>query len=1620
MKRWIFCALSILFTLAVCFRPSETVGSEEKAASLEKNIKNEFRVLDISERTYDGGSAIAIILSAPLDPTLRHDDHIRISDSENLLTSVWVLSDDGRTLYYPNVSPETSYSVTVLETLTAAAGESLNQRVSQTVTTRALHPVISFASEGFLLPPKMTKGLPVVTINIPSIFIEFFRLNDSALVHFVNWSNTGGSKGYYSLKQVKDTYGEFVYSGKFDLTPPPNKRVIRYIDVENVEALQEPGIYMAVMREPGEYDYDYKCTYFVVTDIALHARVYKDQSLIFASSLKTGKPIPKTQLTFYNNKGNIVKKSVTDEFGKFEYKGRLSSDIYFIKAKYENYVGILPLRIPALDISNFDLGKRVSQLREIYTYSPRDLYRPGETVIVSALLRNYDGNPVEALPIKAHLYRPDGRDVKSFTWHAKDLGESKINYYQTRFDLPKDAQTGQWHLKLYDNPSAKTPTNTFSFHVEEFLPERMKLTLTSNQEFLTPEEKFYIDVAGQYLYGAPAAGNDASAQITVKAKRELFDDLKGFEFGDIQDESYSDYWQEEDIKLNNQGIGVFGIESRWKKVSSPLAIRSIISLYESGGRPVTRSITRQMWPAESLIGIRPLFDDHTTDEGPIKFEIVKRGQDGQLIAQKGLSAELTREDRDYFWEYSESEGWQYRYTEKNYQYLTDIIDLKEGQPTPYALHLERGRYVLSVKDIQTGLTSSIRFYVGSYWWGKDETAAAHPDKVLLQLDKASYRVGDIIDLTVTAPHAGEGFVLVESDKPLWTKKIQASPEGVSVKIPIPVWWDSHDIYISAVVFRPADAEEKITPNRAVGLVYLPLDRTERKLNISVDAPEKVAPEGPMTVKVKLDQQVDTPVFVTLAAVDVGILSITDFETPDPYTWFFEQRRYEVDSYDIYSKVIEFMEGDVATLRYGGDADLTGGKRPDSKVELVSLFHSPVIFDKNKEAEITFDLPDFNGKLRLMAVAFDQTRFGSTESEVTVRAPIVTQLSTPRFVSPGDQTEFALDVHNLSGAEKNIDIVLTATEPLTIENGITHLTLADQEKTTLRFPVNADNLFSPSQIRLSLVSENISISRNWQIGTRPGYPALARKVRSVLKEDKRFSLDKTVASDMIPETVSAHLKISPVLSLDLNNAMKGLIQYPYGCLEQTSSRAYPLLYATEERIQKFHMVDIGYEERIKRLENAIERLASMQLASGGFGLWNKNSAEEAWLTAFVSDLLLTSRDMGLNVPNQMLEDALRRLEDYLQNGGPMPDYGFDIQGGQLQFSVRCYAAYVLAKLKKAPLGTLRILYDNHQKEAGSCLPLTHLGIALKAMGDNKRSTEAIRKAMKLKRTDVDYWGDYGSDIRDMALTIALLIDHGIDKPDGFGTLMLALEDALRNRQWLSTQEKYAIFRAGLSLDAINDKSITGRLSIGDKTSDIDIKGAFLTSLTAKDIENGVVFESQMTDMVFISAVISGYTVDPPQKDDSQIAVFRDLYDINGNLVTDRHFNVGDLYLVHIGIKTDRWIPDALVVDLTPAGFELENLNLKHGFKLDDIKIKGDKDIWRLKGEAYILHEEYRDDRYTAAVRLNDYQPTHLFYLVRVVSPGNFFSPPVLVESMYKPEIRGISATPERTIIINKAD
>jgi uncharacterized protein YfaS (alpha-2-macroglobulin family) len=1653
-----------------------------------------FSFAECKARMTEDSPSLALVFSEPLDRSVSLDKLVTVTDlgrtdggaekSEEkagsaqpgkdaaaggkIVSGGWYLDDNPRVAVFSGVQPQRKYHIRYAAGIKAESGAKLTQGGDCEVAVEEMPPSFFFASKGTVLPAKQNGGLPVVTINVPEVDVQFLRVEPAQLPRFVekvlgvrntkpqdeegdsaNTPDEGeGEYDYdyrygasnnklkgrvfnWDLERLREV-AKSVYLGRFPTDDKQNRRHVTFLPVETIKELQEPGIYVAVMSQPGRFREDYQVTYFYVSDIGVHLHRFNKQTEFFATSLTSGKALAGIEIEVLDANAKSLAKASTDGDGRATIAG-LPESAHLLLARHGKEMSVLALHEPGLDLSEFDIGGYLPREAKLFVYSGRDLYRPGEKFEVSMLARNPDGRIASSVPVQARLKRPDGRVVQTEMWQPN----SKIpGYFQKTMNLPLDAQTGRWMLELRADPGARAADTVWSFQVEEFLPERMKLDLSNGRAALSPGDAFDVAVRGDYLYGAPAAGNRLLGSVAVeRATNPLAKQWPGFIFGDFADDSLKAHQEIPETALDDKGMAAVSVPVAIDSPHSPVNVRASFSLLESGGRPVVRSIERVFWPAKAMIAVRPAFDRNVTNEESLaQFELIRVDPKGNFAPLKEAAIKLFREDRVYYWRFDDQKGWHSGYTEA--EELVESGKLALPKRSPLALGVKWGTYRLEVADPETGQTLRYRFYAG--WNAQDaEEIGNRPDRVQIRLEGVPAKPGSNVKATLVPPHDGEALVLVEGDGVLWSKRVAVSTSGTTVSIPVDAKWNRSDLYISAVVFRPGSQGDRVTPARAVGLAYLPLQRADRKLAVQVTAPDKVLPEKRTMVKVKVEGAAGKLATVTLSAVDVGILNITRYKTPDPFDFFFGKHRYAPELLDLYGKLIEKMDGTRGKLKWGGDAGMRDTRSMPKKVKLVDLFSGPVQLDAKGEAQIPLDIPDFNGTLRLMAVASTPDNYGSTDREMTVAAPIVAELSMPRFIAPGDAATIALDVTNLSGAPQDITLKLEAADPVKIRDGERTLSLNDKQRSILRFPVEATDAYGLGRIRLKLTGSGakpVSIVREMALQVQPPV-SVERDVRRVrIAPDGSFKLEAAMVERFFKASSSVSVTLSNKPPLNVKSLVKGLLDYPYGCVEQTTSAAYPHVFIDEAAAKAYGLAPKTREERARFIEGAIARIASMQGAQGGFTLWG-GGAYEGWLTPYVSGFLADARAEGFNVPDDMMKRAqdwmLQRLQNAPNSFPSVPasvqpdkdghyrqqDYDL-LRNGHQRFAELAHIGYMLARDQKAPLATLRVLHDQFRDRAKSPLPLVHLAAALEMMGDTARAKVALDDAMKQpygidQRYGWEWLGDYGSEVRDLALSYAIMVRHKLDHPRR-ENLLIDLADKLGNRGYASTQERLALFLAARAAGGASNVEWSSVVKQGDASETIASKATELRSFDAAAVARGIQIDNKSGEALFAEIEASGYPVKPPAPKADVVELTRDWFEADGKPWNGRPLKTGDMLIVRVTAKAKRPLEQGLIVDHVPAGFEIENLNISQGPQAGDFMI-GNVNVAQAMEDPRIRHREFRDDRFVVAAELRD--TLHVFYMLRVVTPGRYVVPAPFAEDMYRPELRGIGTQPQPVTVVD---
>ncbi|MWN31218.1 alpha-2-macroglobulin family protein [Gilliamella sp. Pra-s60] len=1616
---------------------------------VEKYHNKALTVIDSSEVILDGSSTLVITFSVPLNPNLKFSNLLRLVDRQSgNVDGAWELSDNGLELRHRYLEPNRDLELTIDKMLAGINGSNLASVYQTHIKTQDRKPMVGFASSGYLLPSKSMSGLPVVTLNVDKVDVNFFRIKPEKLSDFI--ADYGFAKQLSSWESKNfQQVADLVYTSRFDLNPKRNSQETVLLNLSSISPLQQEGAYFAVMSKAGSYDYSNPASLFFVSNIGVSVRDYNDGYLtIMTHALDDGKPLSGIDVSVLcdkgvrdSNKGCRTISTKTDENGYADVM--LPDDMKYVllTASDGKQMSLVDLEHGALNLSEYNLTGSPFYQKQLFAFGSRDLYRPKETVYFNALLRDANGKPLPAQPIVVDVMSPDNLVVDNFT--VKENADSS-GLYQWKYVIPASAATGKWAFRF--NLGDVSYRYAY-FNVEEFLPERMGMEITTvSNNPIQFDKRINFDVKGWYLYGAPASGNSLEGNIYLR-KMDSIPELADYKIGDVTDKNIARQLDNVETTLDKNGSVQVAVDtSNWGKLSSPVNVVLQASLLDSGGRPVTRYASQAIWPSVQMPAVRALFSQSpyydwstdryekspTVDKGDnAEFEVAYVDVEGNKLATKDLKARIVRERRNYYWSWSSDSGWSQEYNSSEFVVQEQPLSIAENGTAKVSYQTnDYGFYRIEVVDTKSSVISSMRFRSGYNWEDNTNgTNSVRPDQVKLSLDKTAYAVGDTAKIHVQAPVAGSGYISLETnDGILWKKDITVDDNGLDVDIPIEDW-ERHDVYINAMIIRPSTDAAVQTIKRAIGLLYLPIDTSDRQLNVNIEAPKKTEPEKTIPIKIKLDKksiQQDRKVTVLVSAVDSGVLNITNFVTPDPYSAFLGRKRYNIDIYDVYGKLIE-GKGRNVNMSFGGDAMLeasAGGKKPSNDVNIVAQQLQTIKLNDDGEGVVDLALPDFNGELRIMAQAWDDTRFGKAEQTMLVASPVVVELSTPRFLSGGDQADLALDLNNLTEKTQTMQIDVS-TDGLVHQDSAkaTTLTIDSKQRQIIQVPIMADYGYGQGSVTINVKGilledgSEYQIKRSWNIGVRPAYAATTRYYAVAINGGESWSLPEGSLVDMIDNTVDGKLIVSNQPPLNIAQYIKELFAYPYGCLEQTVSGLMPSLYANQEQLSALGIKTESDAKRREKVQLGISRILSMQRNNGSFGLWSNDSAEEYWLTVYATDFLLQAKERGYNVNNGALDAAISRINQYVYDANAFNSLQNYYDNSQVsdytKFATKAYALVVLAKQNKITVSVRNEINRMYQQitegniKVFSPLPVAQLALSAKLAGFDNIYDSLMPQVFTTSYDKRYSWlGEYGSAIRDNALVLSLLIENGLNA-DKQADYLIHLSDLLNDTRYFSTQELNALFMAGWSLDQ-HKSSQKFDVVINQQANNVN--SALSRSLIFDDLAHGLTISNpENAQPIYVKFTVSGYgkRSPAPTSDNNELTIKRTYYDLKGNKIQPNHMKVGDLMVVLLEVNAHKeTVHDALIVDFLPAGLELENQNLTNS----SVSLQAIPELANLlkdEDSNDVKYQEFRDDRYVAAVDINHYVSngtyrTRVAYLARAVTAGNYMIPYPYVESMYRPD------------------
>jgi uncharacterized protein YfaS (alpha-2-macroglobulin family) len=878
------------------------------------------------------------------------------------------------------------------------------------------------------------------------------------------------------------------------------------------------------------------------------------------------------------------------------------------------------------------------------------------------------------------------------------------------------------------------------------------------------------------------------------------------------------------------------------------------------------------------------------------------------------------------------------------------------------------------------------------------------------------RAGDAAQVVVRSPFAGRLLLSVETDDVVSTRVIDMPASHVAVPIVLSKAC-LPNAYVTATVVRAIDPGAAWQTHRAVGTLRVPLDNGDRKLTVQLAGPTEIRPATSLGIDLRVTDAAGQAVkdsAVTVAAVDEGICQLTGFTTPDPFTFFTRLRGLGVATADLYGQLMPEVPRPDKTSAIGGDADGTDAYNPRhmspvsaKRVKPVALVSGVLHTDGNGFAHADFAVPRFIGKLRLMAVASAGPATGSGESAVHVRSPLIVQSSWPRFAAPGDKFLVSLTVFNNMPTSAATTVKLHVIDgPLQFaksnDASIGAIRLPANGQTTEHVEVTAGRDAGVSHVTLIASAGGESYEEDVEIPVRPASPEIRVGGYAVATPDKPAAI--SLPGGMLKSTEHFQVRVTPWPSLDLPRGLDYLERYPYGCLEQTTSTLFPLVYLSD--IGQQIAPGMFEKDRVNdKVQAGITRLIGMQTANGGLAMWPAYREAWPWGTVYAAHFLIEAQNAGHPVPDEFRKSVLGYVHGLLNVSSD--------DGEMLE--TQAYACYVLAlagKPDRAAMNRLSEIVKSPRPEGPTLggQARLHLAAAWMAAGRRDLAESLVPQSLPQPREERALSGSLGSPVRDRAILVDTLLAVQPDHP-ALPALVQQLADAGRNGQWRSTQDTaFAVLALGRYLRQSKSVAAYETAELQDGTSRVgeSASGKPLT-WDGDGKSEGDKLQLSITGPANAKAHVAwlqvGVPLSPPAAADHAMRIRRRLLDEHGKALAANRVRSGDLVQVELTIASETPLEHVAIDDLLPAGLEIENPRLQTT-AADAAERPTDGDKPNVFQDARL---DMRDDRLVLIGRLTSAGSGTYVYTARAVTPGTFVLPPAHAECMYDTGINSLGET-----------
>lgn len=1545
------------------------------------------------------------------------------------------------------------YELKLFSGIKSVYGNVIETVITEKVNLNNLHPEVRFVGNGNIVPsvngkvnvPFEAVGLNAVRLEITKIFEnnihQFFQYNQfntdqnlrlvgrkvySKVIAISNADNFNIQEmNVYQLELsdfIKPEPGaiynlEFSFDRSFASFPCgenelPNENLTQ-IEIGENDYETDSELY-SYNYEYDYYDYDYyypegynwsdrndPCTvsYYtsdrnvskniLASNLGIIYKSGKDKTAyVTVTDLVTAQPLENTKIKAFDLQNQLAGEGMTnkDGFATFPLKRKP----FLIIAERENQRGYVRVdNGSSLSLSNFDVeGESPSTGLGGFIYGERGVWRPGDKIYLTFVMDQTITQISDEQPAILELKSPDGQLFQ------RKVNSNPINgFYVFELETPVDAKTGNW------NAQVKIGGKTFnkSIKIETIKPNRLKVNTIFPQDILTRSSGQGFEIQAQWLSGATAQNLKAKVDATLFASKTEFKSFPKYIF---TDPSRSFFLQEMTIfdgDLNSEGKA--HIDTNFNIDNSPpgmLTLGIFTKVFERGGDFSTSYITKEFSPYSSYVGIQVPTSDNdywemleTNKEHTIQVASVD--YNGNPISQSDLQVSIYRMKNS--WWYNSNENDLAYYVNREYEYLQEEkkISTTNGRGS-FKVKIpndEYGNYFIRVVDLNSGHSTGKRIWFDWPDWrsrGDNNSESA----VILQFksDKPTYKVGETAQITIPSSVEGRAMISFENGTRVIDRKwieTKAGETKFDVKITPEM---TPNIYVNISLIQPHGATKNDLPIRMYGLISLKVDDQNRKIEPIVKAPASVKPNSEYTVSVS--EKTGKPMTYTLAVVDEGLLDITNFKTPDIYSYFNQKQALGVNTWDIYNYVLGAYGGRIESVfTIGGDLALqNSNKEKINRFKPVVKFLGPFSLEKGKTQSHKIKMDNYVGSVKIMVVAGSGSAFGSAEKNMFVKQPLMTLTSLPRVLNPGDEISLPVNVFAMEKSVKNVSVSIKTNSYLEIIGNKTNsLQFSNTGDQIANFKLKVPHKIGKAKLFISAISGKEKHLDTIQIEVRsPNPPMTLINSKEILTQK---SWTETYEPFGMNGTTDTKLILSSVPAMNLERRVQFLIKYPHGCIEQSVSSVFPQLYLGD----LMNLTEKQQKEIQYNIEQLLIKLKSFQVPGGGLAYWPGNGRPDPWGTNYAFDFILKAERKGYKLPAGLKEGIIKyQIKTAKEWSGYNEKYYYNDLD-------QAYRLYTLAVAGKAELGLM-----NRLKEKKTDLAtIWRLAAAYQIAGQENTAKKMVSN---LATSVKDYRFNrytYGSSERDDAMILETL--SLLDERTKGLTLMKKIAANLNSSRWYSTQTTaYSLMAISEFLgSSSNISQIQAEVIINGKSQKVSAKKPFI-NVDLPESKGSFTVKNSSGSLLFVDLVRSGVSVSENLKQVNQNLDMRVSYfDMNNNPISPDNLAQGTDFQCVVNVTNPGMMGNYNVLALTqmfPSGWEIINTRVNN--QMTSVQNIG------------ITYQDFRDDRVYSYFDLNAGRQISVTILLNATYKGNFYLPATYCEAMYDNTISSI--VPGKRVIV----